>query len=82
MRKDDSAMDKICLTEWKEPDEKAREWLLENIEYKKNEHPSLYNKIMYLKHPRWLYWKVYSKLFCEYSPVDVDDSFLKLCFKM
>lgn len=80
--KDNFAMYEICLEKWLEPDIKVKRWLLDTIPFSKLENPTRLNRVKrYLKHPSWLYWKVYGRLHCEYSPTDVDETFFKKCFE-
>ncbi len=82
IQKDIITVDEICIDYWANRDIKIRNWLLEDLEYRKKE---LYtNKIervlRYLKHPSWLYWKLYQCVFKTYSPTNVNKAFLQMCF--
>ena len=80
MLKDNIAMDVICFDKCLKPNTEIQSWLLEIIEFKNLIHPTKCKKLArYLRHPKWLYWRIYSELFGEFSPTNVDDVFFNHC---
>ena len=81
IRKDDIAMDEICLEKWNKPDKEIRSWLLELIEFKKINCPTKCEKLArYVKHPSWFYWRLYYQFFKDYTPIDAEVAFFNHCF--
>lgn len=81
LRKDDLAMDEICLNNWSSEDSTAVHYF--NMAVKKKQQPdkSFVHKFYgYVCNPRVSYWRIHRKLFKTYSPTNVDDQFFKKCF--
>ncbi len=81
LRKDDIEMDNICKEHWNKEDKKVAAWLRDYYEYRRKEHISFCEKLKRPLNPMRWYWRTYMSLFCAYTPVNVDDAFLKHCFE-
>ncbi len=81
LRKDDLAMDEICLSNWSSEDSTAIHYFNMAVENKRQPNKSFVHKFYgYICNPRVAYWRIHRKLFKTYSPTKVDNQFFKKCF--
>lgn len=82
IQKDNIEMDRICEVNWDKKDDIVKAWLEEYYSYNKQPLASRWGRLKRnARHYKWLYFWIYGFLFRMFSPVDVDDSFLKYCFE-
>ena len=73
---------KIVIEQRENDNSQVNMWLIEYLKYLTDKNNFINNKIIkYLKHPRWLYWRIYRIFFRVYTPVIADEKFLIYCFK-
>ena len=82
IQSDNIEMDRICEENWDKKDSIVKKWLEEYCIFNKQPLSSRWEGLKrYGRHYKWLYFWLYGYLFRMYSPVKVDDSFLKYCFE-